>query len=227
MRGLDQPNSSGQSFSGARFRLPFRARALFPAGLAAVLLVAAIGKPASALTLLTYDFTEGGYSNGSIGASLSGSFTGVLELNGVVDDVSFISYQFALSDGRNSRIFGNKSLSFFSFDTASGTLEILGIPDRRSGAFCINAAADGCEEGIGSLNFGPVLGTFTTGEEPDLRLVQSVSGVIEPPPPIPPPPAMAVVPEASTWSMLAIGFAALGFACSGARPRTPVALRRT
>ena len=80
------------------------------------------GHLVSALTTLTYDFTQSGYSNGSADGVLTGSFTGDLEPNGFITDVSSVTIQFQFGTN-NSKLFATKAVSFFSFDTASNELD--------------------------------------------------------------------------------------------------------
>jgi hypothetical protein len=200
----------------------FRGRSLLVASVGAVFLaLSAVGTPASVLTTLTYDFTQSGYSNGSADGVLTGSFTGDLEPNGFITDVSSVTIQFQYNIN-NSKLFATKSVSFFSLDTASNELELVAPAGGKfkGGDLCINAPADDCGRAragidVGSFNLSPILGTFTTEDQPVLRLVQSVMS--NPPPPTPPPSNIGggpspAVPEPSTWSMMVIGLATFGLA---------------
>lgn len=192
-------------------------RSLLVASVGAVFLaLSAIGAPVSALTTLTYDFTQSGYSNGSADGVLTGSFTGDLEPNGFITDVSSVTIQFQFGTN-NSKLFATKAVSFFSFDTASNELELVAPAGGKfqGGDLCINAPSDDCGRAragidVGSFALSPILGTYTTEDQPVLRLVQSNAPPSDPPPsnigggPSP------AAPEPSTWSMMVIGFATFG-----------------
>jgi hypothetical protein len=151
-----------------------------------------------ASTVDTYSFTQSGYQDGGV---LSGTFTGTVEADGYIrlTDLSNISY--SLSFGILTLV-GN-SPTFFSFYTHqpidSGSLDFVG--KLVNDVLCVGAAAAfGVCGGSGSFGVVEYNGEFAgpiawTDQAPIVTLVSSV----------------AAVPEPSTWAMMILGFAGIGF----------------
>jgi hypothetical protein len=175
-----------------------------PFGALAFLAIAGIAPVASATTIDTYDFSQGGYGSAILGGGtgvLTGSFTGVVEPDGFIEraDVSSMSVTLAgvTIDGLPL---------FFSFDTAGGSSSLDFITKAvDSISACVGAVAEfgsgfgGCGPGgyngiVGDLAIFPLEDDVTQ----DLPVVTLVSSV--------------TTPEASTWAMMLLGFAGLGFA---------------
>jgi PEP-CTERM motif len=162
---------------------------------------------ARAATIDTYDFTQGGYTfNGSpfLTGVLTGSFTGNVESSGFIEiaDLSSINVTFTTTIALEGvfQAFGVGPATFFSFDTAQGpgSLDFETAIDNVGGVVsCVGAVAafgfGAC--GLGGVN-GFVTPIWTTQALPVVSLVSSVT----------------IVPEPSTWAMMMIGFAGLGFA---------------
>ena len=154
---------------------------------------------ASAVTINSYSFTQGGYSDGG---SLSGNFEGIVEANGFIELADLISiyvdFSTPLGQGIEGSVFGYGPASFFSFDTIGGSSSLdletgIGI----NGFACVGAvAAFGFGEcGSGGVNgFEDGFGVATTQALPVVTLTSSVT----------------TVPEPSTWAAMVIGFAGLG-----------------
>ena len=199
-----------------------RLRLLRAVGLGAVLFaLSTIGEKASAFTLLQYDFSQSGYISGSSEGTLTGNFTGEVDPDGLVTSVSTLTFQFQLvSGGTTSLINGSLAPFFFSFDPTSNTLALAAVPNRgRDALVCINTDLDGCNAPSGgSFILNTRLRILRTVNQPVLTFDQGIFGVTDPPPPIEPPPILAV-PEASTWSLMALGFAAFGFAHWRRKPK--------
>jgi hypothetical protein len=162
-----------------------------------VLLVNLFSSVGNATTVDTFSFTQGGYTNG--GMILSGTFTGTVNSNGFIElaDLSNFSDTFEYVGG--SMDYGYlTSLSFFSFKAQSpidaGSLDFKNQVFLSSDV-CVGAiAAFGVCGGTGSL--GAVHGLYFTNEAPVITLVSSIT---------------SGVPEPSTWAMMLLGFAGLGF----------------
>jgi hypothetical protein len=152
----------------------------------------------------TYSFTQSGYYwwGQADGGVLSGTFTGTVGAGRYIQltDLSNISYSLTF-DGTFDGTFGSFSLhgnspTFFSFNTDdSGSLDFVG--KLENDVLCVGAAAAfGLCGGSGIFGVvgrnGPVAWTH---QAPTVTLVSSV----------------AAVPEPSTWAMMILGFAGIGF----------------
>ncbi len=162
---------------------------------------------ARAATIDTYDFTQGGYTfNGSpfLTGVLTGSFTGNVKSSGFIEiaDLSTINVTFTITTDLEPvfQVFGFGPATFFSFDTAqrAGSLDFeTGIGDVGGAVSCVGAVA---AFGFGACGLGGVNGfvspIWATQALPVVSLVSSVT----------------IVPEPSTWALLLVGFAGLGYA---------------
>ena len=151
-----------------------------------------------ATTIDTYDFTQGGYANSQLQLShgpFSGSFSGTVEANGLIELSDLISFS----------LFSNSTApSFFSFNTSGGasSLDVAVPPGALDETVCIGATAafggtiDGTNCGAGgSIGYNAVDGvTFTTNQLPQVTLISSVTT---------PTPAAAPEPGTLTLSALA------------------------
>jgi PEP-CTERM motif len=173
---------------------------------------------ARAATIDTYDFTQGGYTfNGSpfLTAVLTGSFTGNVESSGFIEiaDLSSINVTFTITTDLEPvfQVFGFGPATFFSFDTAQGPGSLdfeTAIGDVGGAVSCVGAVA---AFGFGACGLGGVNGfvspIWATQALPVVSLVSSVT----------------IVPEPSTWAMMLLGFAGLGYAGYRASRRTAAA----
>ena len=201
-----------------------RLRLLRAVGLGAVLFaLSTIVEKASAFTLLQYDFSQSGYISGSSEGTLTGNFTGEVDPDGLVTSVSTLTFQFQRANG----VGGNH----LAYQWIFGALLLLLRPDvehararsrsePRQRRPCLHQYRLGrLQRPFRRLfHFEHAAWTFRTVNQPVLTFDQGIFGVTDPPPPIEPPPILAV-PEASTWSLMALGFAAFGFAHWRRKPK--------
>jgi hypothetical protein len=156
----------------------------------------------NATTVDTFNFTQGGYtSTGYTGYTgvLTGTFTGTVNNIGYIElgDLSSFSDSFAKTDALGTVTywdFSPGSISFSFMPNDAGTLSI----ENEVLAFapvCVGfpAAFGVCGGGGGHLG---VVASFVTDQAPFVTLVSSVT---------------TAVPEPSTWAMMLLGFAGLGF----------------
>ncbi len=188
---------------------PKRALALACILAAAASLICPSGASA-ATTIDEFTFTQGGYTSPGLGgtAVLSGTFIGTVEPGGLIEKADLSSLQTGLSFG--GLIDATLSLpGFFSFNTNGGSssLDFAGhftdFPNQNT-TICLGAAAafggslTGVNCGPGGVNgydgLAATAAAFSTQELPVVNLISSVT----------------TVPEASTWAMMALGFAGLG-----------------
>ena len=176
--------------------------------LSTVLSLAAV-RDTRAATIDTYDFTQGGYTSSIeplFSGVLTGHFTGAVEASGFIElaDLSSIALVFTitfeLGDHQTTAFDG--PTTFFSFDVAGGSSSLgLATGDGSVATACVGAAAafgfPGCGSGgVSGSIFGGLI-PFSTQAVPQVTLVSSATGG---------------VPEPSTWVMMLIGVAGLGFA---------------
>jgi hypothetical protein len=159
---------------------------------------------AGAAVIDTFSFSNNaGWS--SLNTGFSGQFTGTVEPTGFIELSDLSSFQ--ISGAVAGLNFGRSNLTFFSYDTGGGASS-LGLIDTLS----IGVVVCGGAPSVLSLACNP------RGNNPPSTLAAIVIGSL---PPIVTPDLTAVtlvssvntgVPEPSTWAMLALGFAGLGFA---------------
>jgi hypothetical protein len=158
-----------------------------------------------ATTIVTYDFTQGGYADPQ--AELShgpfyGSFSGTVEPNGLIELSNLISF---------SLLSNSTAPSFFSFNTSGGasSLDVALPPGALDETICVGATAafggtiagTNCGGG-GSIGYNEVDGmTFTTNQLPQVTLISSVTT---------PTPAAAPEPGTLTLSAPAVLLILLG-----------------
>ncbi len=170
---------------------------------------------AHATTIDTFDFSQGDYGGSFRSApfigTLTGSFTGTVEANGLIEMSDLSSIQVTFSGGSIIQVFGDGPATFFSYNTQGGASSLdlvtgIGV----GGLACVGAVAafgaDGC--GGGGVN-GFVAGA-TTNALPSLTLVSSVT--LSPPPPPP-----STVPEPASLALLGTALAGLAIILSGRR----------
>ncbi len=140
-----------------------------------------------------------------------GQFTGTVEPDGNIDlgslsafhaDVFFIGSPFFFGDG-----YDLGQLSVFDFDPAGGATTLEFVATRGSGHFlCTGLAADfnpACaDSAVTGLAAAIIYLAPTTAYTAGFTTVRLVSSVVTTP----------AAPEPSTWTMLALGFAAMGWA---------------
>jgi hypothetical protein len=181
----------------------------------------AMAPAVSAATIDTYDFTQGGYSTPVAPpfdtGVLAGSFTGSVEADGFIElaDVSSMTVKFAVS---GTPIWSIDSLPvFFSFDTTGGSSSLDFITNVAGVIIpaCVGAAAALGAGGCGSGGVNGIVGettilgvvVWTTQDLPVVTLVSSVTSI----------------PEPSTWVMMLLGFAGLGYVGYRSRQAASVA----
>jgi PEP-CTERM motif len=165
-----------------------------------VLLVNLFSSVGNATTIDTFSFTQGGYTNGGI--ILSGTFTGTVNSNGFIElaDLSNFSDTFEYVSGllTVTDLGYLTGLSLFSFNAQSpidsGSLDFAGQVGLGANLCVGGAAAFGSCGGTGSR--GAYANSFFTDEAPVVTLVSSIT---------------SGVPEPSTWAMMLLGFAGIGF----------------
>jgi hypothetical protein len=158
----------------------------------------------NATTVDTFNFTQGGYTYGTDSGVLTGTFTGTLNSNGYIElgDLSSFSDSFAITSGLGTVTnldFLPSSLVLFSFmPIDAGTLAIEN--EVGQGGFryflCVGAPASLDASCGGTGHRGVVGGGFFTDQAPVVTLVSSIT---------------TAVPEPSTWAMMILGFAGIGF----------------
>ena len=172
-----------------------------------VLLVNLVSSAGNATTVATFSFTQGGYNNAGI---LSGTFTGTVNSLGFIHlaDLSNFSdtFKYDAGGGFTFTDFGYlTSLSLFSFNAQSLDSASLGFKNQVGLLYsnvCVGApAAYGLCGGSGKR--GAIANAdFITNEAPVVTLVSS--SIIGDP-------IASGVPEPSTWAMMLLGFAGIGF----------------
>ena len=171
-----------------------------------VLLVNLVSSAGNATTVATFSFTQGGYNNAGI---LSGTFTGTVNSLGFIDlaDLSNFSDTFKYDYGGGLMFTASgylMSLSLFSFNAQSLDSASLGFKNQVGLLYsnvCVGApAAYGLCGGSGKR--GAIDNAYFTNEAPVVTLVSS--SIIGDP-------IASGVPEPSTWAMMLLGFAGLGF----------------
>lgn len=178
---------------------------------------------ANAATVATFNFTQGGWIDGTY--SLTGSFTGSVDSGGYITKDTLTSFQASLEGTLPGTYFPDPITSFdnffFSFDTFmpidSGTLAIYS-PEHGFYDLCVGAPAVfgycGVDIGAGP-NVRGRLGLFFSLQAPVVTLV-SIS-TTDAPPPNGTPGGTNGVPEPSTLAMMILGFGALGLTLRGRR----------
>ncbi len=154
--------------------------------------MAGVAPATHAATIDTYDFTQGGYTSVLGTGVLTGSFTGTVEADGFIERADVSSMSLTFVSGQPPPFSVNLLPTFFSFDTAGGSSSL----DFVTIYACVGAAAAFGAPGCGVGGYNGIIGLFTTQDLPEVTLVSSLT----------------TVPEPSTWAMLLLGFAGLGFA---------------
>jgi hypothetical protein len=185
---------------------------------AAAALSFSVVEHAEAAVVETYSFSQGGFG---LGGNISGNFTGTVESDGMIGlaDLLSITLVVNLSEFKGTSF----NATFFSFDTAavnfSTTFNFVGLARELPGQIdiaplarvCVGivAAFGACNRfgGIivgqgkpGVIGFTDNAGSFVGLENTDqFATVTLVSTVV------------TDVPESSTWAMMILGFAGIGF----------------
>jgi hypothetical protein len=165
---------------------------------------------AEAAVVNTYSFSQGGYNFGSGNVDiLSGSFSGIVESNGFIKLADLSSISYALNDSADAVFFSGDGATFFSINTLDvsttfGFQGKMGTPFGPWETFgpanvCVGAAAafGNCGafgNAVGVIS--EIAGATTTAQFATVTLVSTV---------------VTDVPEPSTWAMMILGFAGVGF----------------
>jgi hypothetical protein len=154
----------------------------------------------NATTVDTFNFTQGGYTYTGYTGVLTGTFTGTVNNIGYIElgDLSNFSDSFAITDAVGTVInwdYFPDSISFSFMPNDAGTLSIENEVLSAAAPVCVGfpAAFGVCGGGGGHLG---VVASFVTDQAPVVTLVSSIT---------------TAVPEPSTWAMLLLGFAGIGF----------------
>jgi PEP-CTERM motif len=166
-----------------------------------VLLVNLFSSAGNATTVDTFSFTQGGYVYAGIAATLSGTFTGTVNSNGFIELADLSNFIDTFSVGGQTGYYGYSiGPSLFSFNAQSpidsGSLDFENALGGIGGTpVCVGAAAAFGSCG-GTGRRGAIDNAYFTDEAPVITLVSSIT---------------SGVPEPSTWAMMLLGFAGLGF----------------
>ena len=158
--------------------------------------------PARAAVIDTFSFSNlSGWD--TFDTEFSGSFTGTVEASGLIELSDLSAFHVSgLFRGVNFSPNSLSNLTFFSYDTGAGasSLGFIAITNFavRTGAPSVlsltcNPGGNNPVSALAAIVFVDV----QVGSTPDLTTVTLVS---------------SVVPETSTWAMMLLGFAALGYA---------------
>jgi hypothetical protein len=158
-----------------------------------------------ATTVDTFNFTQGGYTSpgypGYTGV-LTGTFTGRVNDIGYIEigDLSYFSDSLALTDATGTVTNWNyfSGPLVFSFKPNDASSLIIENAVFTGALLCVGSpAAFGlCTPPGGKAGHLGEVATFVTDQAPVVTLVSSIT---------------TAVPEPSTWAMLLLGFAGLGF----------------
>jgi hypothetical protein len=167
----------------------------------AALALCSLVPAASATTIDTFSFTQGGYQDRGV---LSGSFSGAVEPDGFIElpDLKSINLTFTFDAGSvTANLFGYGPATFFSYSTTggAGSLDFVSSIGVGSDA-CVGAVAAfgafGCGNGV--ANAAGSVADFTTTQLAGVSLTSSVTTTPAPasPSPVPEPASLLLVSTA-------------------------------